>query len=195
MHSIIRSILIWTLVVFVTAAGASGQEGKRKEDNSGDAPKESTSEQIPANLLVTLVVGVDECYVFLRPSMDSPFFGPLVKEEKVQRLDGSGDWLRVWIPRLRISGWVRKYMVDVTQKERGDQGNVPIEHLSTLKIVKKKVNIRKAATVKAPIILQAERDQEFRLLDEKKGWYQIWIPRLKKKGWVAAHLVVKQSNK
>jgi hypothetical protein len=181
--------------VFVTATGASGQEGKSKEDNSGDAPKESMSEQIPANLLVTLVVRVDECYVFLQPSMDSPFFGPLVKEENVKRLDGSGDWLRVWIPRLRISGWVRKYMVYVSQKESAAQGNVPIEHLSTLKIAKKKVNIRKAATLQAPIILQAERGQEFRLLDEKKGWYQIWIPRLKKKGWVSAHLVVKQSNK
>jgi uncharacterized protein YgiM (DUF1202 family) len=86
-------------------------------------------------------------------------------------------------------------MVDVTQKESGDQGNVPIQHLSTLKIVKEKVNIRRAATLQAPIIFQAEQGQEFRLLNEKKGWYQIWIPHLKKKGWVAAHLVVKQSNK
>lgn len=195
MHSIIRSILICILLVFVTAAGVSGQGEKRKEENSGEARKESTSEQIPANLLVTLVVRVDECYVFLRPSMDSPFFGPLVKEENVKRLDGSGDWLRVWIPRLRISGWVRKYMVYVSQKESADQANVPIEHLSTLKIVKKQVNIREAATLQAPIFFQAERGQEFRLLDEKKGWYQIWIPHLKKQGWVAAHLVVKQSNK
>ena len=101
----------------------------------------------------------------------------------------------MWIPRLRISGWVRKYMVYPTEKESADQANVPTELLTTLSIGKKRVNIRTAATLKAPIIHQAEPRQEFWLLDEKNGWYQIWIPHLKKKGWVAAHLVVKQSNK
>jgi hypothetical protein len=62
-------------------------------------------------------------------------------------------------------------------------------------IIKNRVNIRKSASTRTPIIFKARQRQEFLMLDEKKGWYQIWIPDLEKKGWVAGKMVVKQGRR
>jgi hypothetical protein len=67
--------------------------------------------------------------------------------------------------------------------------------VTILNIIKKRVNIRKSASIRAPIILKARQRQEFLLLDEKRGWYQVWIPHLEKKGWISGKMVVKQGKK
>ena len=139
-------------------------------------------------------VGVDACYVFLRPDGDSPFFGPLVKDEKVNRIKREGSWILVWIPRLRITGWVRKQQIYDVSEEDSDKGTVPTKYLTILNIIKKRVNIRESASTRTPIIFKARQKQEFVMLDEQKGWYQIWLPHLEKKGWVSGKLVVKQVN-
>ena len=163
------------------------------------APKKATKKtsssiptEIRANLLPNLVVGVDNCYVFLRAHENSQFFGPLVKGENIKRIETYKYWTQVWIPRLRISGWVRKYKVYISARKTPDEESIPTELLNTLSIVKKRVNIRKAASTRAPIIHKAKQRQEFVILDEKKGWYQIWVPRIEKKGWVSATVAVKQ---
>lgn len=152
-------------------------------------------DKIPASLLPTMAVGVDACYVFVQPDGDSPFFGPLAKGEVVGRIDRKGSWILVWTPRLRITGWVRKQQIYDVGEESSDKGSIPTKYLTVVNIIKKRVNIRKSASTRTPIIFKARQRQEFLLLDEKKGWYQIWIPDLEKKGWVAGKMVVKQGKR
>ena len=64
------------LVAFVAVNCASGSK-----DRQGVSKKRASyiPKEIPANLLPTMAVGLDECYVFVRPDGDAPFFGPLRK--------------------------------------------------------------------------------------------------------------------
>lgn len=186
---IFLAIVLLTLLVVNCLAGSKKADGRMTRV---DLP---IPDKISSSLLPTLAVGVDACYVFLRPDGDSPFFGPLVKEEKVARIDREGSWILVWIPRLRITGWVRKLQVYNVSEKISTEESIPTKYLSILNIIKKRVNIRKSASTRSPIIFKARQRQEFLLLDEKKGWYQIWIPHLEKKGWVADKMVVKQGKR
>ncbi len=189
----LRLLFALTLATFVTVscAGSSGSK------NGGDGRKKSIPlpKEIPASLLPTLTVAVDSCYVFLRPNEDSDFFGPLVQGEDIKKIDAVRYWVLVWIPRLRISGWVRKNQVYAVDKTASDQETVPTEQLIILNVVKRRVNVRKSPTTRARIIFRARQRQEYLLLDEKKGWYQIWIPQIKKKGWISGKMVVKQRKR
>ena len=198
MRSIVRWLLASVLVAIFTATCASGKKANAPKEETYKAPKKTSSSiptEIPDNLLPNLVVGVDSCYVFLKPDEDSQFFGPLVKKENVKRVDSRSYWIHVWIPRLRISGWVRKHKLYAAKEESSEQGSIPTELLNTLSITKKVVNIRKSATVRAPIIHKAKERQEFLVLDEKKGWYLVWIPQLQKRGWVSGAVAVKQRKR
>jgi hypothetical protein len=190
----IRLFLTFILVAVVAASCGGSKQGKGKGYRPASGPV-SLPEKIPSSLLPTLAVGLDSCYVFLQPDGDSPFFGPLVKGELVKRVDADGRWTLVWIPRLRISGWVRKSQVYRVDKETPEEDTVSKEYLTVLNILKRRVNIRKAPTTRARIIFKAKQRQEFLMLDEKRGWYQVWIPPLKQKGWVAARIAVKQRKK
>jgi hypothetical protein len=180
------------LVVFVTVNCASGSK-----DRQGGSKKRASyiPEEIPANLLPTMAVGVDECYVFVRPDGDAPFFGPLRKGEKIKKIDVGKSWILVWTPRLRISGWVRKHQVYRIHKAISHKETIPTKYLAILHILKRRVNIRKAASTRSRIVHIARQRQEYLLLDAKGGWYQIWVPQVKKRGWVAGKLVVKRRRK
>ena len=190
----IRLFLAFILITLVAVSCGGSKQGKGKGHRPPSGPV-ALPKKIPANLLPTLTVGVDSCYVFLQPDGDSPFFGPLVKGELVKRVDAAGRWTLVWIPRLRISGWVRKSQVYRVDKETSEEDTVSKQYLTVLNILKRRVNIRKAPTTRARIIFKAKQRQEFLMLDEKGGWYQVWIPPLKQKGWVSAKIVVKQRRK
>lgn len=198
MRTSVRWFVAITLMAMVSASCASANKSNSPKEKTPEATKKTSSgipTEIPANLLPNLVVGVDSCYVFLQPDENSQFFGPLVKGDNIKKIDAYKYWIHVWIPRLRISGWVRKHQVYLSARKSPDQESVPTELLNTLSIVKKRVNIRKAATTRAQIIYKAKQRQEFVVLDEKKGWYQVWMPQLGKKGWVSGTVVVKQRKK
>ena len=180
------------LVAFVAVNCASGS----KDRQSGSKKRASyIPEEIPANLLPTMAVGVDECYVFVRPDGDAPFFGPLRKGENIKKIDVGKSWILIWIPRLRISGWVRKHQAYRIHKAISHKETIPSKYLTVLHILKKRVNIRKAASTRARIVYRARQRQEYLLLDAKRGWYQIWVPQVKKRGWVAGKLAVKRRRK
>lgn len=180
------------LAAFVAVNCASGSKDRR-----GGSKKRASyiPEEIPANLLPTMAVGVDECYVFVRPDGDAPFFGPLRKGENIKKIDVGKSWILVWTPRLRITGWVRKHQVYRIHKAIPHKETIPSKYLTVLHILKKRVNIRKAASTRARIVYRARQRQEYLLLDAKRGWYQIWVPQVKKRGWVAGKLVVKRRRK
>lgn len=186
------SFVVMVLFGLVAVNCASGSK-----DRQGGSKKRASyiPEEIPANLLPTMAVGVDECYVFVRPDGDAPFFGPLRKGEKIKKIDVGKSWILVWTPRLRISGWVRKHQVYRIQKAISHKETIPTKYLTILHILKRRVNIRKAASTRSRIVHIARQRQEYLLLDAKRGWYQIWVPQVKKRGWVAGKLVVKRRRK
>ena len=206
MNEAMRVTLIWSLTLalatILTANSANlataqeevegGEEVESREENVGKVSKKpAIPEQIkvPSSLFPTLGVAVDSCYVFFKPSKKSNFFGPLVKGEKIRRLDAYKKWVRVWIPRLLVSGWVIGANVRATGKTNASQGGIPENLITILTVIGKRANIRKGPSTRSSIIFQAKQGEEFWLLNKKKGWYQIGIPRLKKKGWVHGKLI------
>jgi hypothetical protein len=210
-----RPTLIWFLAsvlvalfagIFVTpTAGQSSEEdaeygteidqGSKSEQASKKPVSSMGPGMVPSTLLPTLKVAVDSCYVFLQPNSKSPYFGPLLKEEEIKRLDTYGSWIHVWIPRLTVTGWVGKSKVHATSKKTSSQEGVPEKFLSTLTVLTKRANVRTGPSTRARIIVEARQNQEFRLLNEKKGWYQIWIPALRQKGWVYSKIVAKKGKR
>jgi hypothetical protein len=191
-----RFLVTLSLVVFAVVSCARinwGQSGNSR--SGGRNPSASIPEKIPSRLLPTLAVGVEFCYVFLQPDGDAPFFGPLRKGELLKRIDTEGYWILVWIPRLRISGWVRKTQLYIVYPKTIAEETVPTKYLTLINILKRRVNIRKSPSTRSTVIFKARQRQEFVMLNEKTGWYQIWIPRLKRKGWVAESIVVKQRRR
>jgi hypothetical protein len=180
------------LVAFVAVNCASGSKDRqgRSKKRASYIPKE-----IYANLLPNMAVGVEECYIFVRPDGDAPFFGPLRKGENIKKIDARKSWILVWTPRLRISGWVRKHQVYRIHKQTSHKETIPSKYLTVLHILKKRVNIRKTASTRSWIVYKARQRQEYLMLDAKRGWYQVWVPQVGKRGWVAGKLVVKQHRK
>jgi hypothetical protein len=191
-----RIVVTLSLVVFAVVSCARIKRGESGNSLSGgNNPSVSLPEEIPSRLLPNLAVGVEFCYVFLQPDGDAPFFGPLRKGELLKRIDTEDYWTLVWIPRLRISGWVRKTQLYMVDTKTVAEETVPTKYLTLINVLKKRVNIRKSPSTRSTVIFKARQRQEFVLLNEKRGWYQIWIPPLKRKGWVAESIVVKQRRR
>jgi len=189
-----RSSLALILVAFIALSCGGSKQGK----STGDAPRSGRviiPDRVSASLLPTLAVGLESCYVFLQPNGDSSFFGPLIGGELVKRVDATRLWTLIWIPRLRISGWVRANQVYRVKGQYSDEDTVPTEYLTIVHILKTRVNIRKGPSTKSGIIFKAGQRQEFVMLDERRGWYQVWVPPLKQKGWIAGNIAAKQRKK
>ena len=183
--------LAWILLALMALSCGGFEQGK----STGHGVKSGRvvlPENISARLLPTLAVGLESCYVFLQPDGDSPFFGPLDGGELVKRVDDTTLWTLIWIPRLRISGWVRKNQVYRVKEKTSEEDTVPTEYLTILNVLKTRVNIRSRPSTRSRIIFKARQRQEFVMLDEKGGWYQVWVPPVKQKGWIAGNIAVKQ---
>jgi len=133
----------------------------------------------------------DSCYVHLKPGEPSPQFGPLLKGEKTKWLDARGDWIRIWIPRIRESGWVPENKVRPIITP-ADEIRVPTSVLGTVRIAVRKANVREGPTTGSPVIAVKERGQEFQLLNEHGGWCQIWLPELEREGWIYGKIITRQ---
>jgi hypothetical protein len=161
------------------------------ESESSPAPSSSALKTAPSHLLSSLRVAGDSCYVFLLPDENSRHFGPLVKGETLKWLDAQGSWVRVWIPRLRVSGWVPGGLVQEAPQSGATSERVPAHLMSTVTVIVRKANIREAPTTEAEIIRVAKRNQQFWLLKKERGWYQIWLTDLKRKGWISGKIVAR----
>jgi uncharacterized protein YgiM (DUF1202 family) len=189
-------LLLFSLTAAVPctyAASAEGRtNGERGEVSSENAASAQPSDSIP-NLLPTLEVEADPCYVFINPKTSCYYFGPLLKGEKIKWLDVDGDWTRVWIPRLRISGWVKTAQLKETDEPDSSPVSIPERVFSRVSVITKWANIREGTTSRSPIILVAHKNEEFWLVNEERGWYQVWLPVQKRKGWIFRSTVTKRS--
>jgi uncharacterized protein YgiM (DUF1202 family) len=189
-------LLLFSLTATVPYAYAASAEGTTNRESVQISPENPASaeatDSIP-NLLPTLEVAADPCYVFINPKTTSQYFGPLLKGEKIKWLDANGDWIRVWIPRLRISGWVKNAQVKETSEPDSNPARVPERVLSRVSVITKRANVREETTRQSPVIFVAHKNEEFWLVNEEKGWYQVWLPVQKRKGWIFGRAVTKRS--
>jgi uncharacterized protein YgiM (DUF1202 family) len=187
-----RGVLLLLLMaaLYLCACAAAKEDQAPVSQIPEKAPSPATT-GLPSRLFPTFEVAGDSCHVFLHPNTKSPYFGPLVKSEKLKRLDLQGSWIRVWIPRLRVSGWVIDTQVLEADEPGAGPETVPADFLSTVTVIAKRANIREAPTTQSQIVMVAKRNQEFWLLNEKEGWYQIWLPDLKEKGWISGKIVAR----
>ncbi|MBW2027806.1 MAG: SH3 domain-containing protein [Deltaproteobacteria bacterium] len=162
------------------AHGSAGREGPHRE------------EKAPHQLLKTLEVVKDGCYVWLKPHEKAYYFGPLEKGDKLVKIDTEQGWLKVWIPRLREAGWVPKGFTGELGILSQDIKNMPEDLLSRVVIQVRRANIREGPSIGTRVITRARKNQDFYVLDEKKGWYQIWLPGLKRTGWISGKIVKKR---
>ena len=191
------SLALALVAIFMTNCATAADEANGQdfgEDVTLDTKPVEPSDP-HSNLLATLGVTAESCRVYLQAKPKSYYFGPLAKGEMVKWLDTQGDWVQVWIPRLRVAGWVRKTKVRETTEIMSTPVKVPEDHLSILTVIATRANIREGPSTRSKIITAAKKDQEFWLLNKKKSWYQIWLPDLGKKGWVFWKLVRKRQKK
>jgi len=152
----------------------------------------STSSEMLFSLVPTLEVVSDPCFVFDEPRTSPYYFGPLRKGEKVKWIDVQDGWTHVWIPRLRISGWVKSSHVYETEQKDPEPIPIPVKLFTRVVVTTKTANVRSEARAQAQVLLIARMDQEFWLLNEKGGWYLVWLSEINKAGWVFGKAVSKQ---
>jgi uncharacterized protein YgiM (DUF1202 family) len=190
-------VMVLALTAMLMPNGATTSDGASVDEYGRDASQEVKPlkpTDLHSNLLSTLEVTRDSCYIFLRPNYKSDYFGPLAKGEKVKWLDSRKDWIQVWIPRLRVSGWIHNTMAEESSETTSSPVKVPENLLSTVTVMTKLANIRETPTTRSKIITVAKEGQEFWLLNKKKNWYQIWLSDLEKKGWIYNTLVTKKQK-
>jgi hypothetical protein len=181
-------------VPYTHGVSAEGTKNRESVQVSTENPASAEATDSIANLLPTLDVAVDRCYVFIDPKTPSHYFGPLLEGERIKWLDAQGDWTRVWIPRLRISGWVKNAQIKEASEEDSNPVKVPEKVLSRVSVIANRANIREDSTSQSPVILVAHKNEEFLLVNEEKGWYQVWLPVQKRKGWIFRSTVTKRSG-
>jgi len=149
----------------------------------------------PTHRLTSLEVVGDACLVSVEPKKKSPTFGPLTRGEVVKWLDVRDNWVRVWIPRLRVSGWVLQSGIKESQDTDANQPPIPESELTTVVIVSEKITVRDVAATKSEVILVAGKGHAFFLLGERDGWFRVWVPEQKKAGWIFGKGLVRKPDK
>jgi uncharacterized protein YgiM (DUF1202 family) len=150
---------------------------------------------VPADTLSSLEVVVDACFVSVEPKRRSATFGPLTRGEVVKRLDARENWIRVWIPRLRISGWVLQSGVREIQDTNATRPPVPEKDLTVMIVVSEKATVRDVPTAKSDVIVTADKGDEFFLLGEREGWCRVWVPGQNRTGWIFGKSLVRKGEK
>jgi len=196
---LLRVLLSWPVLVGCTSLFISGCSAFSAAPNSYKQDQQEPSPEkqnlLPADMLTSLAVVVDACQVSVEPSKRSPTFGPLVRGEVVRWLDVRDNWIRVWIPRLRISGWVLQSNVEEIQGANANQLPIPVKELTTMIVVSENIRVRDAPTTKSEVALVADKNDAFFLLGEKEGWCRVWLPEQNRAGWIFGKSLVRKAGK
>jgi hypothetical protein len=150
---------------------------------------------LPVDTLTSLEVVSDTCLVSVEPKKKSHSFGPLTRGEVVKWLEARENWIRVWIPRLRISGWVLQSGVEEIQDTNATQAPVPEREFTVMIAVSEKTNVRDVPTIKSEVILVADKGDAFFLLGEREGWCRVWLHEKNRTGWIFGRNLVRKGEK
>jgi hypothetical protein len=196
---LLRVLLSWSMLVsctslFILGCSAFSASPKSFKADPQD-PSPEKQDLLPADMITSLAVLVDACQVSVEPNKRSPTFGPLVRGEVVKWLDVRDNWIRVWIPRLRISGWVLQSSVEEIQDTNANQAPIPVKELTTMIVVSENIRVRDAPTTKSEVALVADKNGAFFLLGEKEGWCRVWLPEQNRAGWIFGKSLVRKAGK
>ena len=150
---------------------------------------------LPIDTLTSLQVVSDTCLVSVEPKKKSHSFGPLTRGEVVKWLEARENWIRVWIPRLRISGWVLQSGVEEIQDTNTTRAPVPEREFTVMIAVSEKTNVRDVPTIKSEVILVADKGDAFFLFGEREGWCRVWLPEKNRTGWIFGRNLVRKGEK
>jgi uncharacterized protein YgiM (DUF1202 family) len=195
----LRVLLSWSMLVSCTSLFILGCSAFNAPpmNTHPDLQEPSPEKQnlFPADRLTSLEVVVDACFVSVEPKKKSPTFGPLTRGEVVKWLDAQDNWIRVWIPRLRISGWVLQSGVEEIQDTNANQPLIPENEITTMIVVSEKTKVRDVPTTKSDVILIADKGDAFFLLREREGWCRVWLPEQNRTGWIFGRSLVRKGEK
>jgi uncharacterized protein YgiM (DUF1202 family) len=192
-----RWLVILIFAAFLINSCLLTQESTKRGKNTEKSSNESNPIKpghVDSGIFPSFMVSGNSCYVFLKPTSRSDYFGPLKKGEKINQIETQGGWIRVWIPRLRTSGWVDKEKIFEIKQKTLTPGGIPLDILDTVTVISSRANIRKAPTTSASKIHLAKRNERFVVLAESDGWYEIWVAQIKKKGWIYGKIVNHSGN-
>jgi hypothetical protein len=195
----LRVLFSWSVLLTYTSLfmlGCSAFNAALK-NNKPELQKSSSENQnfLPGDRLTSLAVVVDACLVSVEPKKRSPTFGPLTKDEVVKWLDVRDNWIRVWIPRLRISGWVLQSGIEEIQDANVNPPLVPVSELTTMIAVSEKTRVRSVPATNSEVILVAGKGDAFFLLGEREGWCRVWMPEQNRAGWIFGKSLVRKAEK
>ena len=189
-----RATLLTYLSLLLSGCSVFNPASKdHKQDLQEPSPECQT--RFPAGLLNTLQVALEASPVFLEPKRSASTFGPLTLGEPLKWLDARDGWVRVWIPRLRVSGWLPQSNVEEVQNGDPNLPPVPVEELTTLIVLWERIHVREGPSTKSDVVLTAGKDEAFFLLGEREGWCQVWLPDQKRRGWISAKGLVRKAGK
>jgi len=186
-------LLILTSLLILGCSALNATPKNTKPDLQEPLPEKQNG--LPADMLTSLEVVVDACFVSLEPKRKSPTFGPLTRGEVVKWLDVRDNWIRVWIPRLRISGWVLQSGMEEIQDANVNPPPVPVNELTTMIAVSEKIRVRSVPATNSEVILVADKGDAFFLLGEREGWCRVWLPEQKRTGWIFGKSLVRKAEK
>jgi hypothetical protein len=168
-----------------------------KKNTKPEVQEPSSEKQylLPVDTLTSLEVVSDTCLVSVEPKKKSHSFGPLTRGEVVKWLEARENWIRVWIPRLRISGWVLQGGVEEIQDTNATQAPVPEREFTVVIAVSEKTNVRDVPAIKSEVILVADKGDAFFLLGEREGWCRVWLPEKNRTGWIFGRNLVRKGEK
>ena len=172
-------------------------ESTNREKTEAQSLEEANSIKpghVDSSIFPSLMVSEGTCYVYLKPTNRSENFGPLKKGEKINKIETQSEWIRVWIPRLRTSGWISESEVFAIKEKISTPGGIPLDILNTVTVISSRANIRKAPTTDSSKIHMAKRKETFVVLTEREGWYEVWVSQIKMKGWIYGKIVTLSRN-
>lgn len=165
------------------------------QNTKPDLQERSPENPLPADALTSLEVVSDTCLVSVEPKKKSHSFGPLTRGEVVKWLDARETWIRVWLPRLRVSGWVLQGDVEEIKDTNASQPRVPEKELTTMIVVSEKTKVRDVPTTKSDVILIADKGDVFFLVGEREGWCRVWVPEQNRTGWIFGRSLIRKGEK
>ncbi|KAB7707412.1 SH3 domain-containing protein [Bacillus aerolatus] len=138
----------------------------------------------------TIQIAVHKANIRSEPSMTSSVIGQADRNEQYSVLKEKYDWYQIQLDNGK-KGWVAGYIVTKTHQANRSSSSNSLS--GTIQIAVNKANVRSEPSKTASVIAQADRNEQYQVMKEKYGWYQIQLAN-GKKGWVAGYIVIKGSG-
>lgn len=140
-------------------------------------------------------VTTDRLNVRLKPTTNSYRISGVTKGQKFKPLDEQNGWYK--INTGKVTGWVHgEYVEKVSTgkptpppKPEPEKPTPPTATYTEIKVTATILNVRQSNTTSSKKISEVTKDQKFKPIDEKNGWYKINTGKVT--GWVHGGYVEK----